>query len=117
MRMFREHDILTQICDGRAVGSIRASDSKHRGTGRFLGFVLDRSAELGAPRSKDLTGNVPLSVAGKPNGYIKGGISVRTKGRDGCIRCRWRPGWVGSGNRSAPKRIVGHIGGWLRTAD
>ena len=45
--------------NGRAVGCIRARDSKHRGTGRFLGFVLDRSAELGAPRSKDLTGNGP----------------------------------------------------------
>jgi ornithine--oxo-acid transaminase len=73
IRMFREHNILTQICGNNfmvlkaapplvvgkeAIGCICGGDSEHRGTRRFLALVLDGSSKLGSSRSQDLTGKL-----------------------------------------------------------
>jgi ornithine--oxo-acid transaminase len=69
MRMFREKNILTQICGNnfmvlkaapplgkrRAVGRIRRGDPRRGGTGGYLRGVLDRGPKPGTPCGKHLT--------------------------------------------------------------
>ena len=70
MRMFREKNILTQICGNNFMvlkaapplvvseeptGRICRGDSRRRGICGYFRCVLDGSAEFGAPRGKYLT--------------------------------------------------------------